>query len=105
MRTFSKLIEAQSFLAVGEMDDVNNLSWSHRQVFASELLYDAVRIHHHGVHRSEGPIVLGNKKRTSGVRVTSFEQLRQLENIFIRLLKETEGTTNLHKIEVLSLVF
>lgn len=60
--TFSKVIEAQSFLAVGELDDINDISWSHMQVFASELLDDTVGIHHHGVQRSEGPIELEKTK-------------------------------------------
>lgn len=102
-RTFSKLIEAQSFLAVGELDDVDNLPSNHRQVFASELLDDAVRIHHHGVQRSEGPIVLAHKTHT---HVGSAERLR-LEELSIRLLQEAAEPqiSAVYPVDVVFLVF
>lgn len=58
--TFSILIATKSFLAAGELDDVNKLSIGHMQVLRRRLLYAAIRIHHHGVQCRKRPLILGN---------------------------------------------
>ncbi len=67
LRTFSKLVATQSFLAVGELDDVQDLSLSHVQILPSWLLYDAVRIHHHCVQRCVRSLILGNNSYSDSI--------------------------------------
>lgn len=60
LHTFSNLVATQSFLAVGELDDVQDFSLCQLEIILIWLLYDTIRIHHHGVQHPERPLVLGN---------------------------------------------
>lgn len=64
LHTFPKLVATQSFLAVGELDDVQDFSLSHRQILPSRFLYDAVRVHHHGVQHLQRTFILGKQNTT-----------------------------------------
>ena len=59
-RTFSQPVATQSFLAVGEVDDFQDVSMRHVELLPSWPLYDAVRIHHHYVQDPEWPFKLEN---------------------------------------------
>lgn len=63
--TFSKLVTTESFLAACELDDVHNFPTNHRQIFPSQLLYGAIRIHHHGVQCPERALILGGGNASS----------------------------------------
>lgn len=56
--TFSKWVAAEDFLAVGDLNDLQHFSRSHRQILPPWLCNHAVRIHHHGVQRREWPLIL-----------------------------------------------
>lgn len=60
IHTFSKPVATQSFLAVGELDDIQDFSLRHQEIFWTWLLYYAVRIYHHGVQNPEWTFILEN---------------------------------------------